>query len=443
MSRLTGLGIVVLTVVAAAVAPFAAAVAAPAMPTAVAASNDILPAQFWSDDQTRRERGFGNDRRPGVFRFLFRDDRRQRAAPSPPEWLPDGVPPRKREASKPRREKRKKAAAPAAPKIVAVEKAADAKRILVIGDFVAGALAKGLTASYLQNASRLVIDQSSGSSGLVRRDYHDWSAELATLMAERKPDAILVLIGANDRQTIDSGTGAQALGSEGWRTAYAARVGQLADALRGTQKPVLWAGLTPVKSTAMSRDYSTLNAIVREQLERRSLRYVDTWEGFTDEDGKYVSAGPDINGQRVQLRSSDGLNFTKAGQRKLAFFVEQQLGDLLGDAADPLLALGAPGSIPGAPVESGPRIGPMVPLDALLTSNSDTLSGGASAGLASAPGGAVTASIAADPSDPQGATPPGRADDYTWPLQPAAAVKPAAAIAAPVLPPAVTGLTPR
>jgi hypothetical protein len=35
----------------------------------------------------------------------------------------------------------------------------------------------------------------------------------------------------------------------------------------------------------------------------------------------------------VRLRGSDGINFTKAGKRKLAFYVEKEIRRLLGDAA--------------------------------------------------------------------------------------------------------------
>ena len=87
----------------------------------------------------------------------------------------------------------------------------------------------------------------------------------------------------------------------------------------------------------MSRDYSAFNGIVREQLEAKGLRFVDMWNGFADEEGKYVAVGPDVRGQSVQLRADDGLNFTRAGQRKLAYFVEQELNDMFGGTA-PLLA---------------------------------------------------------------------------------------------------------
>jgi uncharacterized protein len=352
-----------------------------------------------------------NDRQ-NIFRFFFGNRRRD----TRPQFfeLPRVIIPQieRREAPRARRERRNRPAAPVAREVAAVEKAANAKRVLVVGDFMAGALAKGLAEAYRENPNVVVVDASNGSSGLVRKDYYDWPAELPKLATEQKPDAILALIGANDRQGMDTETGSVALGSDRWRTAYAGRVAALADALKGTGKPVLWAGLVPVASGPMSRDYSAFNSIVREQLEPKGVRYVETWNGFADEGGKYVAVGPDVGGQSVQLRASDGLNFTKSGQRKLAFFVEQELNAILGGTAPQVASLG-PGVAPG---ETGdPRIGPMVPFEALGTVGGDALSPAAGAKER----GIVAASISKRIADEKAAEPPiGRADNYFWPPPP-------------------------
>jgi hypothetical protein len=46
--------------------------------------------------------------------------------------------------------------------------------------------------------------------------------------------------------------------------------------------------------------------------------FVDVWDGFVDEDGRYAQSGPDYEGQIRRLRSGDGVHFTEAGTRKLA-----------------------------------------------------------------------------------------------------------------------------
>lgn len=348
----------------------------------------------------------------GFFRRLFGGNRRQQQ--QQPPRAPEGFRlfPGFEEPAQPRRERRERRARIAEPQpreVAAVEKAANAKRALVIGDFMATALAKGLAETYRENANVVVIDATSGSSGLVRQDYFDWPGTLPQLVAEQKPDAILVMIGGNDRQTLD---GSLELGSDAWRTAYTARVAALADALKATGKPVLWGGLVSVESSAMSRDYSSFNGIVREQAEAKGLRFVDMWNGFADEDGKYVSFGPDVRGQSVQLRADDGLNFTRAGQRKLAYFVEQQLNDVFGGIGS-LIAAVNPGDLSAIPGVDMSRVGPMLPLDALSLMGGDDLARGGSSGRER---GKVAAEISARVTKADAEPPPtGRADSYLWP----------------------------
>lgn len=344
----------------------------------------------------------------GFFRRLFR---RRDAAPPPPGPV-FRVAPREepRRQATPRRSRQSRSPAPTPREITAVAKSEDAKRVLVAGDFMAGALAKGLAEAYEENPDALVVDATSGSSGLVRNDYYDWPGKLPAIVEEQKPDAILVLIGGNDRQSIATESGTYSVGADGWRTAYAGRVAALADVLKAAAVPAIWVGLVPVESGNMSRDYSSFNGIVREQLEAKGLPFIEVWNGFADEEGKYVAVGPDVRGQSVQLRASDGLNFTRAGQRKLAYFVEQELQDIFGGMT-PQLASADPAA-PVAPGEEGPQIGPMVPLDALAVAGGDAL---ASAGPDEERGG-VTVEISERLSGETPA-PRGRADFYRWPLQ--------------------------
>jgi hypothetical protein len=345
--------------------------------------------------------------RGGFFRFLFRNRRREATPPRAPIELFPGF--ERPQAEQPRRERKPRQAAPAPREVAAVEKAPNAKRALVIGDFMATALAKGLADAYRENANVVVIDATSGSSGLVRNDYFDWPASVPGIVEEQKPDVILIMIGSNDRQGIDTSTGPQALGTDGWRTAYAARVAALADALKTTRKPILWAGLVPVAPPNMSRDYSAFNGIVREQLEAKGLRFVDMWNGFADEDGQYVGAGPDVSGQVVQLRSDDGLNFTRAGWRKLAYFVEQPLNDLFGGIGSLLASMDSTG-VSSAP---NPDIGPMVPLDALEVMGGENLSGRVST---DADQGQTATQMSAALTKADSAPPPrSRVDFYVWP----------------------------
>src|SRR5690606_5029399 len=98
--------------------------------------------------------------------------------------------------------------------------------------------------------------------------------------------------------------------TEPWLKEYEARAANLAKAVRARGLPLVWVGLPPFKSGSMSADMLAFNDIYRSVSEEAGGEFVDIWDGFVDENGAYAEIGPDINGQRVRLRGSDGINMT-------------------------------------------------------------------------------------------------------------------------------------
>ena len=99
---------------------------------------------------------------------------------------------------------------------------------------------------------------------------------------------------------------------------------------------------------------------------RAGIAYVDVWDGFVDEGGRFLQQGPDFEGQIRKLRSSDGVYFTRAGALKLAHYVERELNRLLAARSAPIVLPTEP-AIPDAnarPDQPTPRplAGPIVPL---------------------------------------------------------------------------------
>ena len=70
---------------------------------------------------------------------------------------------------------------------------------------------------------------------------------------------------------------------------------------------------------------SYLNELYRSRAEKAGIAYVDIWDGFVDEAGRYSPQGPDFEGQIRRLRTGDGVYFTKFGARKLAHYVEREI----------------------------------------------------------------------------------------------------------------------
>lgn len=243
---------------------------------------------------------------------------------------------REPEVRKPRtvnRKKKQPTAVVAKPAPVVIEKLPDAKVVLVVGDFIAGSLGEGLATAFETTPGIVVERRTNGSSGIVRDDYYDWAASLPGLIAETKPALVVISMGANDRQQMPVAGQKEKFRSEAWTKEYEARVARLATLARDSGKPMLWVGMPAFQSSALTADMTTLNTIYRASVEKTGGEFVDIWDGFVDENDKFVTSGSDINGQQVRLRGSDGINFTKAGKRKLAFYVEKEIRRVLGDAA--------------------------------------------------------------------------------------------------------------
>lgn len=226
-----------------------------------------------------------------------------------------------------------KPAPPQPPPEPEVAKLENARKILVIGDFLASGLAAGLSEAFEKSPGVVVIDRSNGSSGLVRDDFYDWPANAPAILQEVEPDIIVVQIGSNDSQEMSIDGQRAAVRSPQWLAEYEKRLDALISTLTQTPRPLIWVGLPSFNFTSLSADMAALNSIYKLQVERANGEFIDIWDGFVDEDGKFIFTGSDINGQQVRLRGPDGINMTPAGRRKMAFYVEKPLRRLLGGAA--------------------------------------------------------------------------------------------------------------
>ncbi len=260
-----------------------------------------------------------------------------------------------------------------------------------------------------------IVDKSNGSSGFARTDYFDWIAAVEKMVAEEKPSAIVFVIGANDRQQMKVDGNREPVRSEAWTAEYTKRATSFAKAVTATKVPFVWMGAPAFKSPKMNSDMLALNEIFRTIDTDLGGEFIDVWEGFVDENGGFVSTGPDINGQPVKLRAGDGINFTAAGKRKLAFYAEKPLRKILGETGATDVAALPSAALPlGGPDKVDPwkmvRTAPISLTDPGLDGGSELLGGS----VAAAPRPRSPAErllqegIAPDAS-------PGRADDFTWP----------------------------
>jgi hypothetical protein len=236
---------------------------------------------------------------------------------------------------------------------------------------------------------------------------------------------------APEPQSGKSANGTIEFRSDKWAEIYARRIDETIAALKSKGVPVFWVGLPAIKGTRSTADAVYLNDLYRGRAEKAGAVYVDVWDGFVDEAGKFTTNGPDYEGQVRRLRSGDGVYFTKYGARKLAHYVERELHRLMSNR---LLQVSLP-TAPVAPLPADvksavrPLAGPVVPLT-VTPGNSEELLGGSATSTARGDAIATQVLVKGEPVP----APPGRADDFAWrggdgnPAQPASAAGASASV---------------
>jgi hypothetical protein len=201
----------------------------------------------------------------------------------------------------------------------------DRYRVVVLGDSLGDGLWSGLYRAFQEDTNLEFIQRSKVSTGFVRTDSYDWNEELAKILKEESYPIAVVMIGANDDQAIRSGKDWLKVGSDGWREVYGQRVEAFIKKLRAANMAVYWVGLPIMRSPDQSTDAEMMNDVFREKAFINGAKFIDTWNGFTDEAGRFSAYGPDMTGQVKRLRADDGVHFTMRGYLNLAHFVEKEL----------------------------------------------------------------------------------------------------------------------
>ena len=331
----------------------------------------------------------------------------------------------KRDTSRRTKSKRRKtggssrlASAPKAP-----EKLENARVVLVVGDFLAGGLGEGLETAFAQSPGVRILARSNGSSGIVRDDYYDWQTELPVFLDSDKPSVVVLMIGANDRQDFRTTSPKLKRRTDEWRKEYEKRAAALAAIVSERNIPFVWVGVPSFRKSSMSSDMVAFNDVYRRAATGVDGAFVDIWDGFVDENGAYVTSGPDLNGQPARLRASDGINVTRAGRRKIAFYTEKPLRKILGNAVAPDVGVLGPENLPQLRLD--PLNSPKINRTAPIAFDDPELDGGAE--LLGATVNVDTNVVTPTPARKltiqgvAGPAKPGRADDFRWKPEPAVA----------------------
>ena len=192
------------------------------------------------------------------------------------------------------------------------------------------------------------------------------------------------------------------------------KIDEMIGVLKSKGVPVLWVGLPVVRGPKATSDTAFLDTLYRDAAGRAGISYVDVWDGFVDDAGRFLQQGPDFEGQIRKLRSADGVYFTRAGALKLAHYAERELNRLLAARSAPIVLPTEPATPDASarPDQPAPRplAGPIIPLVASSVS-ADQLLGAPGSRQVTIDTQAARFLIKGEPLP----APAGRADDFAWP----------------------------
>ncbi|HEX5998544.1 MAG TPA: DUF459 domain-containing protein [Hyphomicrobiaceae bacterium] len=202
--------------------------------------------------------------------------------------------------------------------------AGDVYRMQVYGDVFGQGLLDGLIDVFSGDLRIQLQRRRRPLAGITRSEF---DAEIKVEEASQDTVHIaVVMVGYNDRYNIRvSPREVLPVGSAAWREQYGRRADRLMKTLRKRGAAVYWVGLPIMRRPEVNEPAQAINDVVREKAYLNGIKYIDITAHFADEAGNYTPYGPDISGQQRIVREPDGVQFTWAGNRKLAHFVEREI----------------------------------------------------------------------------------------------------------------------
>lgn len=199
-------------------------------------------------------------------------------------------------------------------------------RVIIVGDRSAYQVSMRLKETLAGKADVEYAGQQTIRDGFMEGN---WPKVLEQALAgKQKPFAVVVLLsftGEHEGGIVEL-TGFQFSGQQNWEKVAA----PFLQSLKNTGIPFLWVSTPPTANEQQSEVIDRINIAIREKVPPPSS-FVDIWPAFTDEDGRYFTNGPDMEGKTIPLRDKNGFSFTPAGAQKVAYFIGVALDQLQKD----------------------------------------------------------------------------------------------------------------
>ncbi|HWD52283.1 MAG TPA: DUF459 domain-containing protein [Acidimicrobiales bacterium] len=198
--------------------------------------------------------------------------------------------------------------------------AANPLHVVVIGDSIGIDLGQPLTNDLIGTGVVSATLDGKIDTGLSRPDYFNWPAELQADLAIHHPQLVVVMMGANDPQSLVVNGTAVAFGTPAWNAAYSARAGAFMDSATSSGAHMLWVGMPPMAGAGLDGQMNTVNSLVQAQATARSagVTFLSSRTVLGTPQGGYTAYLTTGSGAEVNIRTPDGIHLTPDGGEVLS-----------------------------------------------------------------------------------------------------------------------------
>lgn len=198
--------------------------------------------------------------------------------------------------------------------------AANPLRVVVIGDSIGIDLGQPLTNDLIGTGVVTSTLDGKIDTGLSRPDYFNWPAELQADLAIHHPQLVVVMMGANDPQSMVVNGSAVAYGTDAWNVAYSARAGAFMDIATNAGAHMLWVGMPPMAGGQLDGQMNQINGLVAAQAAARpaGVTFLNCRTILGNGQGNYTAYLTNGAGSEINIRTPDGIHLTPDGGEVLS-----------------------------------------------------------------------------------------------------------------------------
>jgi hypothetical protein len=200
--------------------------------------------------------------------------------------------------------------------------------VLEIGDSLGNDLGWGMARQLGHDHALRLVQADKSSSGLLTPWFYDWAKKEKVLLAQYKPQLVIITFGANDEQNLKVNGQVLAFGSAPWVKAYTGIVTKMASAATKTGAYVLWIGMPIMQPNGYRQGMVLINSVFANvSAAVPGMTFLPTWALFANSKGQFAEAAR-VNNIPSLLREPDGIHFSYVGENVFATYVTRSIGSV-------------------------------------------------------------------------------------------------------------------